>query len=135
MKTQDGGATAWLLWTLFVLMALVALAGLGIWHAMEALDRLGPVRVMIDGRDVLNGVRWSDFHDGERISFVLLAGFLLLVVLLLVLPLVFIGALVIPLLVTVFVVAISLAPIVLPVLLIVWLVRRSRRNTGATISP
>jgi hypothetical protein len=32
------------------------------------------------------------------------------------------------------VIAISLAPIVLPVLLIVWLVRRGRRDSGATIS-
>jgi hypothetical protein len=96
---------------------------------MEALDRLGAVRVMIDGRDVLEGIRWADFHDGERISFVLLAGFALtvmLLALLLVLPLVFIGVLVIPLLVTLVVVAVSLAPIVLPVLLIVWLVRRNR---------
>jgi hypothetical protein len=137
-KTQQGGAAAWLLWGLFVMTALVVLIALGLWHAMEALDALGPLRVIVDGRDVLDGVRWSDFHDGERISFVLLAGFALLVLLLallLVLPLVFIGVMVIPVLVTLVVVAVSLVPIVLPVLLIVWLVRRSRRTAGATMTP
>jgi hypothetical protein len=127
--TERGGAAAWLLWALVAMTVMVALVAFGIWQGMEALDRLGAVRVMIDGRDVLEGIRWSDFHDGERISFVLLAGFALMVLmlaLLLVLPLVFIGVLVIPLLVTLVVVAVSLAPIVLPVLLIVWLVRRNR---------
>jgi hypothetical protein len=127
--TERGGAAAWLLWALAAMTVMVALVAFGIWQGMEALDRLGAVRVMIDGRDVLEGIRWSDFHDGERISFVLLAGFALMVLLLallLVLPLVFIGVLVIPLLVTLVVVAVSLAPIVLPVLLIVWLVRRNR---------
>jgi hypothetical protein len=132
--TQDGGAVAWLLWTVFVLTALVALTALGIWHALEAIDHLGPLRVVIDGRDVLDGIRWSDFSEGERVSFVLLVGFALVLMLLLVLPLVVIGALVIPLVVTLLVIAISLAPIVLPVLLIIWLVRRGRRDGGATIS-
>lgn len=139
-RTQRGGAAAWLLWTLVVTTALVGLIAFGLWHALDELDRFGPLRVIVDGRDVLDGIRWSDFHDGERISFVLLAAFALLVLLLaflLVLPLVFVGVVAIPLLVTLVMVAVAVAPVVLAGVLVVWLVRRSRRGSsgGATMAP
>lgn len=124
IDTQRGGAVAVLLWTLVLLLALAALAAVGFWHAMQALDGLGGWRVVIDGRDVLEGWRWSDWNADEQVGIALFVGFVG-VMLLVMVPLVVACGLLAVLALTALSIVVALAPVLLPVLLIVWLVRRA----------
>jgi hypothetical protein len=123
---DDGAVAAWVLWVLVVFSALVALAAFGVWHGLHALEAMGGLRVEIDGRDVLRDFPWQQWSGEERFGFSLLLGMIFLMVLIIV-PLAVAAVLVVSLAVSALALLMAAAPFVLPVLLIVWLVRRARR--------
>ena len=121
---QRGGIAAWLLWMLLVAAAVVALAAIGAWHAVDALDSSGAVRIVVDGHNVLADFPWREWNDTERAGFSLLLGIVFLMLLIIV-PIAVVSVLTMSLAVGAVAIVFALAPFVLPVLLLVWLVRRA----------
>ena len=121
---QRGGIAAWLLWMLLVAAAVVALAAFGAWHAVDALDSSGAVRIVVDGHNVLADFPWREWNDTERAGFSLLLGIVFLMLLIIV-PIAVVSVLTMALAVGAVAIVFALAPFVLPVLLLVWLVRRA----------
>ncbi len=132
----------WTFWTFVILfVASMALGTLVVGSALDGLHDAGHWHVVVDGDTVADDLM-LDEHLGEQLSVggglvaALAVGFTLLIVL----PLVLIVGVGLPLLITVVAlgaVAVALvgvsaliaAPVLLPVLLVVWLARRKSRPT------
>jgi hypothetical protein len=123
-QEQRGGIAAWLLWMLLAAAAVVALAAFGAWHGVDALDSSGAVRIVVDGHNVLADFPWREWNDTERAGFSLMLGIVFLMLLVIV-PIAVLSVLTMSLAVGAVALVFALAPFVLPVLLVVWLVRRA----------
>lgn len=130
-QVQRGGIAAWLLWTLLVAAAVVALAAFGAWHAVDALDSSGAVRIVVDGRDVLANFPWREWNDNERAGFSLLLGVVFLMLLIIV-PIAVVSVLTMSLAIGAVALVFALAPFVLPLLLVIWLVRRATAPSSSS---